>query len=170
MGSSQVDPGDQSRGENCRGLRRLRQVQPLGEDTRGRRRASSLHAHVVACALDQVLADGATGHRASASVVPLLELMKKFGDLRTGCLGGAPRLSRDDGHSRQDRPRGQEPARAPGRSRLGHEARAGGSGTRSSDFAGRAVDDVGARHLKLMGESGHKQLLRGSQLDLATRA
>ena len=40
-------------------------------------RASSLHAHVVACALEQVLADGATGRRSSASVVPLLELMKE---------------------------------------------------------------------------------------------
>jgi Family of unknown function (DUF6493) len=40
-------------------------------------RASSLHARVVACALDQVLADGATGRRASASVVPLLELMRE---------------------------------------------------------------------------------------------
>jgi Family of unknown function (DUF6493) len=40
-------------------------------------RASSLHAHVVASALEQVLADEATGRRASASVVPLLELMKE---------------------------------------------------------------------------------------------
>jgi hypothetical protein len=40
-------------------------------------RASSLHAHVVACALEQVLADEAIGRRASASVVPLLELMRE---------------------------------------------------------------------------------------------
>ncbi len=40
-------------------------------------RASSLHARVVACALDQVLADGATGRRASASVVPLLKLLRE---------------------------------------------------------------------------------------------
>jgi hypothetical protein len=39
--------------------------------------ASSLHAHVVACALDQVLADEATGRRPSASVVPLLELARE---------------------------------------------------------------------------------------------
>jgi hypothetical protein len=40
-------------------------------------RASALHAHVVACALEQVLADGATGRRPSASVVPLLELLRE---------------------------------------------------------------------------------------------
>ena len=40
-------------------------------------RASALHAHVVACALEQVLADGATGRRASANVVPLLELLRE---------------------------------------------------------------------------------------------
>jgi hypothetical protein len=40
-------------------------------------RASSFHAHVVACALEQVLADEATGRRASASVVPLLELVRE---------------------------------------------------------------------------------------------
>jgi Family of unknown function (DUF6493) len=40
-------------------------------------RASSLHAHVVACALEQVLADKVTGRRASASVVPLLELLRE---------------------------------------------------------------------------------------------
>ena len=40
-------------------------------------RASALHAHVVACALEQVLADGATGRRPSASVAPLLELMRE---------------------------------------------------------------------------------------------
>ena len=40
-------------------------------------RASALHAHVVACALEQVLADGATGRRTSANVVPLLELVRE---------------------------------------------------------------------------------------------
>ena len=40
-------------------------------------RASALHAHVVACALEQVLADGVTGRRASANVVPLLELLRE---------------------------------------------------------------------------------------------
>ena len=40
-------------------------------------RASKLHAHVVACALEQVLADEATRRRTSASVVPLLELMRE---------------------------------------------------------------------------------------------
>ncbi len=40
-------------------------------------RASALHAHVVACALDQVLADGVTGRRTSANVVALLELVRE---------------------------------------------------------------------------------------------
>ena len=40
-------------------------------------RASALHAHVVACALEQVLADGVTGRRTSANVVPLLELLRE---------------------------------------------------------------------------------------------
>jgi Family of unknown function (DUF6493) len=40
-------------------------------------RASAIHAHVIACALEQVLADGATGRRASANVVPLLELLRE---------------------------------------------------------------------------------------------
>ena len=40
-------------------------------------RASALHAYVVACALEQVLADGVTGRRTSANVVPLLELLRE---------------------------------------------------------------------------------------------
>jgi hypothetical protein len=40
-------------------------------------RASALHAHVVACALEQVLADGVTRRRASANVVALLELLRE---------------------------------------------------------------------------------------------
>jgi hypothetical protein len=40
-------------------------------------RASKLHAHVVASALEQVLADGATVRRPAASVVPLLELLRE---------------------------------------------------------------------------------------------
>jgi hypothetical protein len=40
-------------------------------------RASPLHAHVVASALEQVLADGATVRRPPASVVPLLELVRE---------------------------------------------------------------------------------------------
>jgi hypothetical protein len=40
-------------------------------------RASALHAHVVACAVEQVLADGVTSRRTSANVAPLLELVRE---------------------------------------------------------------------------------------------
>ncbi len=108
-------------------------------------RASALHAHVVACALEQVLADGVTGRRASANVVAADALAGSVRDLRAGCLRGGPRQYREDRQRRQDRSRGQEPARARGPSRLGQDTRAGGPGTCSPDYAGRAVDDVGAR-------------------------
>ena len=77
MGSSrstrETSPGATSAESSVGFARSNRWAKTLGDVVR----ASSLHAHVVACALEQVLADGATGRRASASVVPLLELLRE---------------------------------------------------------------------------------------------
>ena len=109
-------------------------------------RASKLHAHVIACALEQVLADEATGRRTSASVVPLLELLREASvtcgravsaEVRAyletiGTAGKTGRVVKSL-LELQDVPDSR------------HERRAGRSGTRKPDRSSRAVDGVGAR-------------------------
>ena len=108
-------------------------------------RASALHAHVVACALEQVLTDGVTGRRNSANVVPLLELLREASVTCGRAVSAEARASIEKidsggrtGHVVKSLLGLQD---VPDSAKI----RADSPGTYPPDCAGRAVDGVGAR-------------------------